>query len=124
MLERHPRQGAIAEIRGWSEPTPEVPLTPWRQVNSVLFHVFFFSSQVTDLNQINESHRARVQELEASNKELRRHVVVCEASDSAPSSSGISSIPSDVATKQSCDNLHEYQPYNVSELVIFTLPRN
>lgn len=71
--------------------------------------------QVTDLNQMNESHRARVQELEDTNKELRRHVVVCENSDSAPSSSGISSIPADIASKQACDDIiHEYLPFNVS----------
>ena len=71
---------------------------------------------MADLNQINDSHRMRVQELEATNKDLRRHVVVCEASDSAPSSSGISSIPSDVTTKQSCDDiLQEYHTYNVSK---------
>ncbi|XP_032453155.1 centrosomin isoform X6 [Nasonia vitripennis] len=74
-----------------------------------------FHKEVTDLNQINESHRARVQELETTNKELRRHVVICEASDSAPSSSGISSIPPDVASKQACDDiLNEYHTYNGS----------
>ncbi|XP_029157354.1 centrosomin isoform X2 [Nylanderia fulva] len=71
-----------------------------------------FSKEIFDLNQINESHRARVQELEAANKEFRRHMAVCEASDSAPSSSGVSSIPTDTTLKQTCDILHEYQPYN------------
>jgi len=69
--------------------------------------------QIFDLNQINDSHQARVQELEATNKEFRRHMAVCEASDSAPSSSGVSSIPTDTTLKQTCDILHEYQ-YNVS----------
>ncbi|XP_050453759.1 centrosomin isoform X2 [Cataglyphis hispanica] len=71
-----------------------------------------FSKEIFDLNQINDSHRARVQELEATNKEFRRHMAVCETSDSAPSSSGVSSIPTDVTLKQTCDILHEYQPYN------------
>lgn len=71
-----------------------------------------FSKEIFDLNQINDSHRARVQELEATNKEFRRHMAVCEASDSAPSSSGVSSIPTDATLKQTCDILHEYQPYN------------
>ncbi|KMQ96131.1 cdk5 regulatory subunit-associated protein [Lasius niger] len=71
-----------------------------------------FSKEIFDLNQINDSHRARVQELEATNKEFRRHMAVCEASDSAPSSSGVSSIPTDTTLKQTCDILHEYQPYN------------
>jgi len=70
--------------------------------------------QIFDLNQINDSHRARVQELESANKEFRRHMAVCEASDSAPSSSGVSSIPTDTTLKQTCDILQEYQPYNVS----------
>ncbi|XP_072761406.1 uncharacterized protein Cnn isoform X3 [Anoplolepis gracilipes] len=71
-----------------------------------------FSKEIFDLNQINDSHRTRVQELEATNKEFRRHMAVCEASDSAPSSSGVSSIPTDATLKQTCDILHEYQPYN------------
>ncbi|XP_014205042.1 CDK5 regulatory subunit-associated protein 2 isoform X3 [Copidosoma floridanum] len=72
-----------------------------------------FHKEVTDLNQANESHRARLQELEATNKELRRHVIVCEASDSAPSSSGISSIPPDVGAKSIRDDiLGEYDAYN------------
>lgn len=73
--------------------------------------------QIFDLNQINDSHRARVQELESANKEFRRHMAVCEASDSAPSSSGVSSIPTDAMLKQTCDILQEYQPYNVSSSV-------
>ncbi|XP_011347719.1 centrosomin isoform X2 [Ooceraea biroi] len=72
-----------------------------------------FSKEISDLNQINDSHRARVQELEMANKEFRRHMAVCEASDSAPSSSGVSSIPTDATLKQACDDiLQEYQPYN------------
>ena len=64
---------------------------------------------------MNDSHRSRLEELESVNKELRRHVVVCEASDSAPSSSGVSSIPADANHKQTCDDLfQEYQTYNVS----------
>ncbi|XP_011261366.2 CDK5 regulatory subunit-associated protein 2 isoform X2 [Camponotus floridanus] len=71
-----------------------------------------FSKEIFDLNQINDSHQARVQELEATNKEFRRHMAVCEASDSAPSSSGVSSIPTDTTLKQTCDILHKYQSYN------------
>nr|XP_012226456.1 PREDICTED: centrosomin isoform X2 [Linepithema humile] len=74
-----------------------------------------FSKEIFDLNQINDSHRARVQELESANKEFRRHMAVCEASDSAPSSSGVSSIPTDATLKQTCDILQEYQPYNNSQ---------
>ncbi|XP_025153819.1 centrosomin isoform X3 [Harpegnathos saltator] len=75
-----------------------------------------FSKEISDLNQINDSHRARVQELETANKEFRRHMAVCEASDSAPSSSGVSSIPTDTTLKQTCDDiLQEYQPYNNSQ---------
>lgn len=71
------------------------------------------------MNQINESHRARLLELEATNKELRRHVVACEASDSAPSSSGISSIPLDVASKPSCEDImNEYHVFNVRESLL------
>lgn len=55
-----------------------------------------------------------MQELETANKEFRRHMVVCEASDSTASSSGVSSIPTDATLKQTCDILQEYQPYNVS----------
>jgi len=56
-----------------------------------------------------------MQELEMANKEFRRHMAVCEASDSAPSSSGVSSIPTDATLKQACDDiLQEYQPFNVS----------
>lgn len=84
-----------------------------------------FIVQISDLNQINESHRARVQELETANKEFRRHMAVCEASDSAPSSSGVSSIPTDTTLKQTCDDiLQEYQPYNVSlnhQFLIFNI---
>jgi len=40
-------------------------------------------------------------------------MAVCEASDSAASSSGVSSIPTDATLKQTCDDiLQEYQPYN------------
>ncbi|XP_043499142.1 centrosomin isoform X2 [Polistes fuscatus] len=75
-----------------------------------------FNKEISDLNQINDSHRARVEELEATNKELRRHVAVCEASDSAPSSSGVSSIPTDSTLKQACDEIiQEYQNYNASQ---------
>lgn len=80
-----------------------------------VFSNIYFSLQISDLNQINESQRARLQELEATNKELRRHVAVCEASDSAPSSSGVSSIPTDTILKQTCEDImQEYQTYNVS----------
>ncbi|XP_058799122.1 centrosomin isoform X2 [Phymastichus coffea] len=72
-----------------------------------------FQKEVSDLNQINDSHKARLLELEATNKELRRHVAVCDASDSAPSSSGISSIPLDVASKPPCDDfMNEYYVSN------------
>ncbi|XP_018397597.1 PREDICTED: centrosomin isoform X2 [Cyphomyrmex costatus] len=74
-----------------------------------------FSKEICDLNQINDSHRARVQELETANKEFRRHMAVCEASDSTASSSGVSSIPTDATLKQTCDILQEYQPYNSSQ---------
>ncbi|KYM86662.1 Centrosomin [Atta colombica] len=74
-----------------------------------------FSKEICDLNQINDSHRARVQELETVNKEFRRHMAVCEASDSTASSSGVSSIPTDATLKQTCDILQEYQPYNNSQ---------
>lgn len=40
--------------------------------------------------------------------------MACEASDSAPSSSGVSSIPTDTTIKQSCDDIiQEYHSYNV-----------
>lgn len=75
----------------------------------------FVFAQISDLNQMNDSHRARVEELETTNKELRRHVAVCETSDSAPSSSGVSSIPTDTTLKQTCEDIiQEYQTYNVS----------
>ncbi|XP_018351715.1 PREDICTED: centrosomin isoform X2 [Trachymyrmex septentrionalis] len=74
-----------------------------------------FSKEICDLNQINDLHRARVQELETANKEFRRHMAVCEASDSTASSSGVSSIPTDAMLKQTCDILQEYQPYNNSQ---------
>ncbi|XP_076378265.1 phosphodiesterase 4D interacting protein centrosomin isoform X2 [Megalopta genalis] len=75
-----------------------------------------FNKEISDLNQINESHRVRMQELEVANKELRRHVAVCDASDSAPSSSGVSSIPTDGILKQTCEDiLQEYQSYNNSQ---------
>ncbi|XP_031841742.1 phosphodiesterase 4D interacting protein centrosomin isoform X2 [Nomia melanderi] len=75
-----------------------------------------FNKEISDLNQINESHRARLQELEVTNKELRRHVAVCDASDSAPSSSGVSSIPTDGILKQACEDImQEYQSYNNSQ---------
>ncbi|KAG7208405.1 hypothetical protein KM043_014637 [Ampulex compressa] len=81
-----------------------------------------FNKEISDLNQINDSHRARMQELEAANKELRRHVAVCEASDSAPSSSGVSSIPTDAILKQTCEDImQEYQSYNNSQ---YWLPIN
>nr|XP_050845124.1 interaptin isoform X4 [Vespula vulgaris] len=75
-----------------------------------------FNKEISDLNQMNDSHRARVEELETTNKELRRHVAVCEASDSAPSSSGVSSIPTDTTLKQTCEDIiQEYQTYNPSQ---------
>ncbi|XP_076278704.1 phosphodiesterase 4D interacting protein centrosomin isoform X2 [Lasioglossum baleicum] len=75
-----------------------------------------FNKEISDLNQINESHRARMHELEVANKELRRHVAVCDASDSAPSSSGVSSIPADGILKQTCEDImQEYQAYNNSQ---------
>ncbi|KOC62941.1 Centrosomin [Habropoda laboriosa] len=75
-----------------------------------------FNKEISDLNQINESHRVRLQELEVTNKELRRHVAVCEASDSAPSSSGVSSIPTEAMLKQTCEDImQEYQAYNNSQ---------
>ncbi|XP_076160987.1 phosphodiesterase 4D interacting protein centrosomin isoform X2 [Ptiloglossa arizonensis] len=81
-----------------------------------------FNKEISDLNQINESHRARLQELELANKELRRHVAVCDASDSAPSSSGVSSLPADAILKQTCEDImQEYQSYNNSQ---YWLPVN
>ncbi|XP_078050206.1 phosphodiesterase 4D interacting protein centrosomin isoform X2 [Augochlora pura] len=75
-----------------------------------------FNKEIFDLNQINESHRVRMQELEVANKELRRHVAVCDGSDSAPSSSGVSSIPTDGILKQTCEDImQEYQSYNNSQ---------
>ncbi|XP_015438709.1 PREDICTED: centrosomin isoform X2 [Dufourea novaeangliae] len=75
-----------------------------------------FNKEILDLNQINESHRVRLQELEVTNKELRRHVAVYDASDSAPSSSGVSSIPTDGILKQTCEDImQEYQSYNNSQ---------
>ncbi|XP_076754592.1 phosphodiesterase 4D interacting protein centrosomin isoform X2 [Xylocopa sonorina] len=75
-----------------------------------------FNKEISDLNQINETQRARLQEMEMTNKELRRHVAVCEASDSAPSSSGVSSIPTDAILKQTCEDImQEYQAYNNSQ---------
>ncbi|CAD1478022.1 unnamed protein product, partial [Heterotrigona itama] len=75
-----------------------------------------FTKEISDLNQVNESQRARLQELEVTNKELRRHVAVCEASDSAPSSSGVSSIPAETMLKQTCEDImQEYQAYNNSQ---------
>lgn len=60
-----------------------------------------------------------MQELEVANKELRRHVAVCDASDSAPSSSGVSSIPADTILKQTCEDImQEYQLYNVSRSLV------
>lgn len=85
------------------------------QVCLILIYYGAIATQISDLNQINDLHRARVQELETANKEFRRHMAVCEASDSAPSSSGVSSIPMDTMLKQTCDDvLQEYHPYNVS----------
>ncbi|XP_015517212.2 centrosomin isoform X2 [Neodiprion lecontei] len=81
-----------------------------------------YTKEIADLNQVNDSQRSRMQELEMVNKELRRHVVTCEASDSAPSSSGISSIPTDTTIKQSCDDIiQEYHSYNGSQ---YWLPIN
>lgn len=75
-----------------------------------------FTKEISDLNQVSESQRARLQELEVTNKELRRHVAVCEASDSAPSSSGVSSIPAETMLKQTCEDImQEYQAYNNSQ---------
>jgi centrosomin len=72
--------------------------------------------KVFDLNQVNESHKARLQDLEIINKEFQGHVVVCETSDSTPSSSGISSIPLNTSAKQIYEDLHKYNIYNVSEV--------
>ncbi|XP_043252265.1 centrosomin isoform X1 [Colletes gigas] len=75
-----------------------------------------FNKEISDLNQINESHRVRLHELEIANKELRRHVAMCDASDSAPSSSGVSSLPTDAIIKQTCEDImQEYQSYNNSQ---------
>ncbi|XP_063983837.1 centrosomin-like isoform X3 [Diachasmimorpha longicaudata] len=74
-----------------------------------------FEKEVADLNMINDSQRGRMQELEVANKELRRQVVVCETSDSAPSSSGISSIPTDGRLKQTCDDLIQEFHFNGSQ---------
>ncbi|XP_053980888.1 centrosomin isoform X1 [Hylaeus volcanicus] len=81
-----------------------------------------FNKEISDLNQINESHRSRLQELEVANKELRRHMAMCDASDSAPSSSGVSSLPADAILKQTCEDImQEYQSYNNSQ---YWLPVN
>nr|XP_034190787.1 centrosomin isoform X2 [Osmia lignaria] len=75
-----------------------------------------FNKEISDLNQVNESHRVRLQELEVANKELRRHVALCEASDSAPSSSGVSSIPTEAILKQTCEDfMQEYPAYSNSQ---------
>ncbi|XP_066596045.1 centrosomin-like isoform X3 [Prorops nasuta] len=60
-----------------------------------------------------ELHRARMLELETANKELTRQVTICEASDSAPSSSGVSSIPTESNTHKQCDD--GYQIYSTSQ---------
>lgn len=79
-----------------------------------------FNKDVSDLNQMNDLQRTRMQELETANKELRRRVV-CETSDSAPSSSGVSSVPTESNLKQPCDDiLQEFHSYNVSEYSNFT----
>lgn len=81
-----------------------------------------FNKEVTDLNQVNESHRSRLQELEAANKELRRIVVVCETSDSAPSSSGVSSVPTEIALKQTRDDIiQDYHSCNVNSKSFYYL---
>lgn len=73
-----------------------------------------FNKEITDLNQIIDSQRLRIYEVENTNKELTRQVVVCETSDSAPSSSGISSIPAEILnTKQTCDDV--LQDYHFRE---------
>ncbi|XP_012286950.1 centrosomin isoform X2 [Orussus abietinus] len=79
---------------------------------SVCSHNDKLKKEVLELNLMNDSHRARIQELEMINKELQRQVVVCETSDSAPSSSGISSIPIDGTLKQNCDDIQDYHNYN------------
>ncbi|XP_034934404.1 centrosomin isoform X2 [Chelonus insularis] len=72
-----------------------------------------FNKEVAELNQMNGSHRTRMQDLEATNKELRRRVL-CETSDSAPSSSGVSSIPTEI--NKPCDDiLQEFHSYNSSQ---------
>lgn len=60
-----------------------------------------FDKEMTEVNRINDSQRARLEELETMNKELGRHV--CEASDS-PSSSGVSSVPNDGTLKRACED--------------------
>ncbi|KAK0094120.1 hypothetical protein PV326_011778 [Microctonus aethiopoides] len=75
-----------------------------------------FNKQLMDLNRLIETQRAEMRELEAANKELRRHVVVCETSDSAPSSSGVSSVPTDTNLKQQCDDImQDFHSYNSSQ---------
>ncbi|KAF7997965.1 hypothetical protein HCN44_009363 [Aphidius gifuensis] len=74
-----------------------------------------FDKELSDLNQIIDSHRVRIFELENINKELRRQVVICETSDSAPSSSGISSIPADINKQSSSDVLQNYNNYRGSQ---------
>ncbi|KAK0179549.1 hypothetical protein PV327_005291 [Microctonus hyperodae] len=75
-----------------------------------------FNKQLMDLNRLNETQRGQMRELEAANKELRRHVVVCETSDSAPSSSGVSSVPTDTNLKQQCDDImQDFHSYNSSQ---------
>ncbi|XP_011495144.1 PREDICTED: centrosomin [Ceratosolen solmsi marchali] len=73
-----------------------------------------FYKEVSDLNQINELYKAKIQELEIINKKIQRNVIVCETSDSTPSSSGISSFPFNISTKQICEDIHEYNTHKKS----------
>ncbi|XP_053596651.1 centrosomin isoform X3 [Microplitis demolitor] len=66
-----------------------------------------FEKEIAELSCMNETHRQRMQDLEAANKELRRRLVV-ENSDSAPSSSGVSSVPE----AKSDDILQEFHSYS------------
>ncbi|XP_044594990.1 centrosomin isoform X7 [Cotesia glomerata] len=66
-----------------------------------------FEKEIAELSCMNENHRQRMQDLEGANKELRRRLVV-ESSDSAPSSSGVSSVPE----VKSDDILQEFHSYS------------
>ncbi|XP_074107915.1 phosphodiesterase 4D interacting protein centrosomin isoform X3 [Cotesia typhae] len=66
-----------------------------------------FEKEIAELSCMNDNHRQRMQNLEGTNKELRRRIVV-ENSDSAPSSSGVSSVPE----VKSDDILQEFHSYS------------